>query len=85
MRRHPDALLSELEDGSGVVVHLQRRRYHPLSKSGVHLWHAFDGGVDVDVDGLVVRLTQRYAIDEATARRDVVAFVDQLTRAEILL
>lgn len=84
-RRSPDALLSELPDGTGVVLQLQNRCYYPLSASGVLLWHLYDGDRAVDDDALVACLRQRYGIDDVVARRDVDAFVARLVGEKILV
>jgi len=82
-QRRPDVLLSELPDGTAVVVHLDKRAYSPLSKTGVLLWHLYDAG-PVDDDALVTCLLHRFAVDEATARNDVAAFVRRMVDEGIL-
>ncbi|MDP2340161.1 MAG: PqqD family protein [Deltaproteobacteria bacterium] len=84
-RRRKEALFSELPDGTGVVLHLDKRVYYPLSKTGVLLWHLYDVEEGVDDERLVSCLVQRFAIDEATARADVDAFVERLVNEEILI
>jgi hypothetical protein len=73
-----------LPDGTGVVVHLEKRCYYPLSKSGVLLWQLYDNSAVVDDDDLVRALLARYCVDESVARRDVAAFVDRLVAEKIL-
>jgi hypothetical protein len=83
-RRNEQVLLTELPDGTGVVVHLDKRCYYPLSRSGVFLWHRFDDGVAIDDRTLVAALVERYRVDESIARRDVHAFVTRLVDEGIL-
>jgi hypothetical protein len=75
--------MTELPDGTGVVVHLEKRCYYPLSKSGVVLWRLFDVGA-VDDEALVQAMLARYRVDEPTARRDVAAFVERLVAEKLL-
>ncbi len=84
-RRSESALLTELPDGTGVVVHLEKRVYYPLTKSGVLLWRLFDDAKAASDDDLVRALLARYRIDEATARADVAAFVQRLVAEGILV
>lgn len=79
------AILTVLPDGAGVVLQLEKRCYYPLTKSGVLLWHLYDNGAAVADDGLVAALVARYRVDDATARRDVTAFVERLVAEKILL
>ncbi len=83
-RRREDALLTELPDGTGVVVHLEKRCYYPLSRTGVLLWHLYDSDARLDDNALVQALLARFAVDEATARLDVEAFVGRLVAEDIL-
>jgi hypothetical protein len=84
-RRRPEALCTALPDGTGVVLHLEKRCYYPLSKSGLLLWGLFDDQRIVSTDELADALVARYRIDPAVARRDVDAFVDRLVAEDILV
>ncbi len=84
-RRRPEALCTALPDGTGVVLHLDKRCYYPLSKSGVVLWGFFDGDEVVDDDALADALVARYRIDVEVAQRDVAAFVARLVAEDILV
>ena len=83
-RRQKDVLLSELPDGTGVVVHLDKRSYSPLSSTGVLLWHLYDSGPLEDA-ALVACLLQRFGIDEGRAHNDVAAFVRALVAEGMLV
>jgi hypothetical protein len=83
-RRRPEALCTALPDGTGVVLHLDKRCYYPLSKSGLVLWSLFDGEQVVDDAALADALVARYHIDREVARRDIEAFVARLVAEDIL-
>ncbi len=74
-----------LPDGTGVVLHLDKRCYYPLSRSGVMLWALFDNQRVVDDDDLVSALVERYRINHETARQDVAVFVERLVAEAILV
>ncbi len=84
-RRRPEVLCTTLPDGTGVVLHLDKSQYYPLSKSGVLLWAMFDDARVVDEGALADALVARYAIDVDVARRDVAAFVARLVDEGILV
>ncbi len=83
-RRRLEALCTALPDGTGVVLHLDKRCYYPLSKSGLVLWSLFDGEQVVDDAALADALVARYRIDRDVARRDIEAFVARLVAEDIL-
>jgi hypothetical protein len=83
-RRRPEALCTALPDGTGVVLHLDKRCYYPLSKSGLFLWALFDGDAVVDSAALAKALVARYGITDDVAAKDVDAFVNRLVAEAIL-
>jgi hypothetical protein len=75
---HPDALFTEFEDGTGVLLHLQTKFYFALNTSGVLLWKRLVAGVGSE-DSLAQVLCAKYEVEEATARADVVALLSELS------
>ena len=74
LRRH-DVSLREL-DGETVLLDLATSRYLVVNGSGTVLLGHLDEGSSRA--GLVEALVDEFAVDEATAGRDVDAFVDSL-------
>jgi hypothetical protein len=74
---HPKCLLTELEDGTGVLLHLDTKFYYTLNGTGVFLWKALaEGGCSAAA--LVERLTRAYEVDAESATQDVSALVTML-------
>lgn len=84
-QRRPEALCTALPDGTGVVLHLDKRCYYPLSKSGLVLWALFDDQRVVSGEALAEALVVRYRIELEIARRDVDAFAARLVAEDILV
>lgn len=68
--------------GSWVVVPLEQRVVEfnglmTLNESGAMLWKLLETGAEVD--DLVNAITNEYAIDENTARKDIKELLDNLT------
>jgi len=85
IRANPDVLLTELNDGTGVLLHLGTKFYFALNRSGVAAWKLLASGA---VDGPEV-LARGLAEGFATAplervREDVDALLAEL-RAESLI
>lgn len=53
-----------------------------LNETGAFLWNKMSS--DVKEQDLVYAMISEYEIDEATAKRDVLAFVEKLEKAELL-
>lgn len=86
---HASCRLTGLPDGTGVVLHLDRRRYVTLNASAVVVWRrladraVFDG--DKTPSRLARHLTTVFAVDEDTARRKVEALLAELVQQELAL
>ena len=80
MRRNDSFLLREVA-GKQVAVPLGKAAVEfpgmlTLNSTGVYLWQLLEQ--EQTEDGLVAEFCQRYAVDEATARKDIAAFLDKL-------
>jgi hypothetical protein len=78
-----DALLTELRDGTGVLLDLATRFYFTLNRTGVVAWKLLAGGAR-DAGAIAAGVAARYPDeDPAAVRRDVEALLAEL-RAERL-
>lgn len=78
-----DALLTELRDGTGVLLDLATRFYFTLNRTGVVAWKLLAGGAR-DAGAIAAGVAARYPdADPAAVRRDVEALLAEL-RAERL-
>jgi hypothetical protein len=75
---HPQALLTELEDQTGVVLHLDTKFYYTLNPTGVFVWKALAGRRPDTVLELARRVTEVFDVDVERAETDVRALLDEL-------
>ncbi len=68
-------------DDQVAVISLDVSRVRLFNVVGSFLWERCDGST---LAGLVAAVTERFAVDEATARADVEAFVDDLVARGLL-
>lgn len=80
--REDELTWQELEDEI-VVLDLAGSVYLQINGTGAALWKVLLDGADRTQ--LVTTLTTTYHVDEATAGRDVDAFLEQLRTAGLLL
>jgi hypothetical protein len=73
-----DVVLTELKDGTGVLLHLGTKFYFALNATGVMAWKLLEPGAR-DADELAERLALRFPEQDAAAvRTDVAALVSEL-------
>jgi len=70
-------LLTELADGTGVVLHLDTKFYYTLNAAGVEVWKGIASGAS-DTAQAANGLVRRFEVDIETARRDVAKVLDYM-------
>ncbi len=68
-------------DDQVAVISLDTSRVRLFNAVGSFLWERCDGAT---IDQLVAAVRERFAVDEATANADVVAFLDDLVARGLL-
>ena len=74
---HPQVLFTEIDDGTGVLLHLDTKFYFTLNATGVVVWKALVEPAP-DLDAIADRLAAQFRVTADVARRDVVAVLDGL-------
>lgn len=78
LRRSDDAVLTELRDGTGVLLDLRSRFYFTLNRTGVLVWKLLGEGAP-DVGAVASDVAARFpGVDPAGVRRDVEALLAEL-------
>ena len=81
---HPKCLLTELEDGTGVVLNLETKFYHTLNSTAVTLWKSLEQGAQTNAE-LASALLSKFEVDEAQASADVAVALLEFEREGFLL
>jgi hypothetical protein len=66
-----------LVDDTGVILHLDSLQVLTLNETGMFLVERLGEGMS-SVRQLITALTEEFEVDEATAREDVVSFLNEL-------
>ncbi len=77
LRAHPKCLLTELDDGTGVVLNLDTKFYFTLNTTAVVLWKELARGAKTRRE-LAVSLVDEFEVQEAEAAFDVALLIDEL-------
>jgi hypothetical protein len=77
--------MTELPDGSGVLLHLQTGYYFTLNPSGVAVWRMIGAGAR-DASDLAAGMGSSYpGIGPARIRADVEALLAELSRESLVI
>ena len=77
LRAHPKCLLTELDDGTGVVLNMDTKFYFTLNTTAVVLWKELVRGSKTRHE-LAASLVGEFEVQEADAASDVALLIDEL-------
>ena len=63
-------LLTELADGTGVLLHLETKFYFTLNVTGVEVWKALGQGAKTEAE-VAGKISEEFEVDLGTATQDV--------------
>lgn len=86
IRPNPDVLLTELSDGTGVLLHLDTKFYFALNRTGVAAWKLLSSGTIDGAEPLARALCERFAGAAIDAvRADVASLLSELSAESLIL
>ncbi len=83
-RTNPQVVLTEMRDGTAVLLNLDTKFYFTLNASGVFVWKLVAAGGEWTAVTLAERLTREFDVAQEIALADVAALLTEL-RAEKLV
>ncbi|MEA2427976.1 MAG: hypothetical protein QOF37_1604 [Thermoleophilaceae bacterium] len=82
LRLRAEQIEWRVAEGEVVVLDLNDSSYFAVNKTGAELWpHLAEGSTREE---LIARITDRFAVDQATASRDVDEFLDSVRERGLL-
>jgi hypothetical protein len=85
LQQNPNVLFTELDDGTGVLLHLDTKFYFALNRTGVFVWKAVRESPGCEAPALAKKLTEAFRVDIETATRDIDSIVAEMLADDLLL
>jgi hypothetical protein len=80
-----DVLLTELQDGTGMLLDLESKFYFTLNRTGVAVWKLLAAGEAPRADAIADKIAEQFAAPAIdVVRRDVEALLADLQRDGLL-
>lgn len=75
---NPQALFTELDDGTGVLLHLDTKFYYTLNPTAVFVWKALASPAPRSVAAIAEDLTREFRVERTEAERDVALILAEM-------
>ena len=85
LRTNLQCILTELPDGTGVVLHLGTKHYFTLNAAGVFVWKQLSQTEARPESHIVRRLLEAFDVDADRAAADVTSVVAELVADDLLV
>lgn len=82
---NPQVLFTEIDDGTGVLLHLDTKFYYALNRTAVVVWKAIAEGKCATLGAIAARLSEAFRVEPGVAERDVTAILDEMVADGLLL
>lgn len=80
---HPEVILTELSDGTGVLLHLNTKFFFTLNETAVLVWKVLSMGASSTE--LARAIVEHFDVDLAAAERDARALLDSLAAEQLIV
>ena len=88
MRLHaqnPQVLFTELDDGTGVLLHLDTKFYYTLNPTAVLVWKALQSGSKESIAAIAERIVKEFRVERDVAERDVETLLQDMLAGGLVL
>jgi len=86
LRPSDEVVLTELKDGTGVLLHLRTKFYYALNRTGVAVWKLMAAGQGGSVAVVAGRIAEQFRdVPPDAVERDVAALLTDLEAEGLLL
>lgn len=82
---NPQVLFTEIDDGSGVLLHLETKFYYTLNPTGVLVWKALRDGSAATMAAVGERIAAEFRVEASEATRDASGLVEELIADGLLV
>ena len=82
-RPDPEVIVTELDTGEAVLLHLGTRMYYSLNETGLRIWALLSDGLTTTE--IAERLISTYEVTSENAERSVVATIEHLRQEKLVL
>ncbi|MDC3957516.1 PqqD family protein [Polyangium jinanense] len=83
-RPNPQVLFTELDDGTGVLLHLDTKFYFTLNAAAVIVWKSLAEPI-AEPGVIAERITSLFRVDRETAARDVDSVLREMLEDGLVL
>jgi len=84
MTPNASVILTEMNDGTGVLLDMSTKFYYTLNSTGVLVWKTAEESPDIALDDLAHKVHDDFDVELETARGDVEDLIRELVKEKLM-
>ena len=84
IRREKAVAFTDLEDGSGVLLHLDNKFYYSLNMTGSFLWKLLEEKEELSEESLLEAVVDNFEVELKEAKTDLDEFIEDLVKEGLI-
>lgn len=85
IRAEKSVVFTDLDDGSGVLLHLGNKFYYSLNATGSFIWRLLEETEELTEEGLLTAVMDNFEVDKKDAEKDVQEFMGELSKEGLII
>jgi len=84
VRRQEAVVFTDLDDGSGVLLHLENKFYYSLNATGSFIWRLLEENEESSEESLLESVIENFEVEEKEAKQDLEEFIEDLNKEGLI-
>jgi len=77
-------VFTDLDDGTGVLLHLENKFYYSLNLTGSFIWRLLEEKSELTEEGIIAAVIDNFDVANGEAQADVNEFIEDLTKEGLI-
>lgn len=84
VKAEKSVVFTDLDDGTGVLLHLENKFYYSLNLTGSFLWRLLEEKQELSEEGILEAVLGNFDVGIEEARSDVNDFIEDLSKEGLI-
>lgn len=85
LKQNPQVLFTELDDGTGILLHLESKFYFTMNKTAVFVWKTIGLQSGISADEIIEIVIRTFRVEKDQAERDVHGLLNEMKADALVL
>jgi len=84
IKAEKSVVFTDLDDGSGVLLHLGSKFYYSLNPTASFIWRLLEEKEELSRERILQEVMENFEVEQEQAEKDVDEFIENLLKEELI-